>query len=99
MMKVLIVCSYRPHLEKGVAPFISEQVDALRRQGVELEYFMIKGRGWKGYLKHYKALQTKILAFQPDIVHAHYGLCGLLANIQRQIPVITTYHGSDVNDA
>ena len=26
------------------------------------------------------------------------GLCGLLANLQRKVPVVTTYHGSDIND-
>ena len=35
--------------------------------------------------------------FKPDIIHAHYGLSGLLANLQRSIPVVTTYHGSDIN--
>ena len=32
------------------------------------------------------------------MIHAHYGLCGLLANYQKRIPVVTTYHGSDIND-
>ena len=35
---------------------------------------------------------------RPDIIHAHYGLCGLLANLQRKVPVVTTYHGSDINN-
>ena len=98
MMRILIVCSYRSHLETGIAPFISEQVEALHNQGVELDYFLVQGKGLRGYLKHLMGLNAKISAFKPDIVHAHYGLCGLLANIQRRVPVVTTYHGSDVND-
>ena len=50
-----------------------------------------------GYWKNRKLLFQKIRLFQPDIIHAHYGLSGLLANMQRKIPVITTYHGSDIN--
>lgn len=98
MMKVLIVCSYRPYLDSGIAPFVSEQVEALHQQGVELDYFLVKGRGLSGYLRQLNKLKLKIGTFQPDIVHAHYGLCGLLANLQRKVPVVTTYHGSDVND-
>ena len=43
-------------------------------------------------------LKQKINEFCPDIIHAHYGLSGLLANLQRRIPVVTTYHGSDINE-
>ena len=32
-----------------------------------------------------------------DLVHAHYGLSGLLATLQNKTPVIITFHGSDVN--
>lgn len=34
----------------------------------------------------------------PDLIHAHYGLSGLLANLQRKVPVVTTFHGSDIHD-
>ena len=33
------------------------------------------------------------------MVHAHVGLSGLLANLQRKKPVVTTYHGSDINES
>lgn len=93
-MKVLIVASYN---KNRFAPFIVEQANALVEQGCEVEYFGIVGKGLKGYLKAYKALVKKIKEFKPDIVHAHYGLSGLLANLQRSVPVVTTYHGSDIN--
>ena len=32
-----------------------------------------------------------------DLIHAHYGLSGLLATLQKKTPVIVTFHGSDVN--
>ena len=32
-----------------------------------------------------------------DLIHAHYGLSGLLATLQKITPVIVTFHGSDVN--
>ena len=43
-------------------------------------------------------LKQQIKDYPPDVIHAHYGLSGLFANLQRCIPVVTTYHGSDIND-
>lgn len=40
---------------------------------------------------------TKKKEFQQDIVHAHFGLSGLFATLQRRIPTIITFHGSDIN--
>ena len=95
-MKILIVCSSN---SGSIAPFILEQGDALTGIGVVVEYFTIRGKGIAGYLGNYKKLLAKINGFNPDIVHAHYGLSGLLANLQRKVPVVTTYHGSDINKA
>lgn len=95
-MKVLFVGSNNGH-NGFFAPFITEQGDALCKTGCEVEYFGVVGKGIKGYLKALKPLKYKINDFKPDIIHAHYGLCGLLTNLQRQVPVVTTYHGSDIN--
>ncbi|MBO8460070.1 MAG: glycosyltransferase [Bacteroidetes bacterium] len=93
-MRVLIVASYNKNC---FAPFILEQVQALRQHGVVVDYFGVVGKGIKGYLKALSSLRKKINEFHPDIIHAHYGLSGLLANLQRKVPVVTTYHGSDIN--
>lgn len=93
-MKVLIVCSKN---SGRVVPFITEQAIALENEGMSIVYFYIEKKGIKGYLTSYNALQHKIKAYKPSIIHAHYGLSGLLANLQRVIPVVTTYHGSDIN--
>lgn len=95
MMKVLVVARYK---EYGYAPFVTEQVAALERLGIECRYFPVKSKGVTGYLKYLNALRKEIREIQPDVVHAHYGLCGLFANLQRRVPVVTTYHGSDIND-
>ena len=93
-MKVLVVCSKN---SGRVAPFIVEQAESLERMGIKIDYFTIEGKGLKGYLKNRKHLMDKINSFQPQLIHAHYGLSGLLANTQRNILVVTTYHGSDIN--
>ena len=93
-MKLLIIAS-----DKGghFVPFIEEQIAALEACGVEIVRYGVTGKGIIGYLRELPALRRFIRAERPDIIHAHYGLCGLLANLQRRIPVVTTYHGSDIN--
>ena len=98
-MKILVVCSHRKYISDGIAPFIKEQMESIIQLGVDCDYFLINGKGVIGYLKNYRAFLHKIKTYKPDIIHAHYGLCGLFANLQRRIPVVTTYHGSDINNA
>ena len=94
VMKVLIVGNYN---KGNFSPFITEQIDSLQKKGVYVDTYGIIGKGLLGYLKNVKGIRHKILKFKPDIVHAHYGLSGLCANLQRIVPVITTYHGSDIH--
>lgn len=94
-MKVLIVASYKSNC---FSPFVVEQSNALRSVGCNMDFFGVVGKGVKGYLSALPALKQKINEFNPDVIHAHFGLCGLLANLQRIVPVVTTYHGCDINN-
>ena len=93
-MKILIVGNNKPG---HFAPFVEEQARALQLQGCEVVFFGVQGKGILGYLRCLPALRRAIKQHQPDLIHAHYGLSGLLANLQRIVPVVTTYHGSDIN--
>ena len=93
-MKVLIVANNKPG---QFSPFVTEQVESLKRLGVEFDFFGVGGKGFNGYLSNLPSLKKKIHEFKPDLLHAHYGLSGMLANLQRAVPVVTTYHGSDIH--
>ena len=94
-MRVLIACSKN---SGKIAPFILDQTESLKTKGIEVDFFTISRKGLFGYLKSREGLLQKIKEFHPDVIHAHYGLSGLLANLQRRVPVVTTYHGSDINN-
>lgn len=94
-MKVLIVCSFN---KNRISHFILEQVNAIKEQKIAIDFFGIKGHGFTGYIKNYPHFLSKIKNYNPDLIHAHFGLSGLLANLQRKVPVVTTFHGSDVNN-
>ena len=93
-MRILIVASDK---NGRFAPFIEEQMAALEARGMEVLRYGITGKGILGYLRELPALRRAIRQHRSDIIHAHYGLSGLLANLQRRVPVVTTYHGSDIN--
>lgn len=98
-MKVLILCSHRyyaPYTDY-VAPFIYEQMQNLKPLGCEFQVCFVRGGGLMSYLRALRSLKRHIDAFRPDLIHAHYGLCCLVANMQRRIPVVSTFHGSDIN--
>jgi glycosyltransferase involved in cell wall biosynthesis len=90
--KVLIVCSAN---SGKIMPFITEQGDEIIRQGIDVDYFTIKGKGLLGYLRNLKALKTIINSNNFQLVHAHYGLSGALAVLQRKLPVVITFHNGE----
>lgn len=100
-MKILIVCSGNsPNFvfEKNMA-FVYDQINAIKRldKAVSFNLFLVQGRGFKGYLSQRTKLIEMIDEYQPDIVHAHGGHIGMLTLLQLKVPVVVTFHGSEVN--
>lgn len=93
-MRILVVSRYKSQYATHVLPFVAEQFASLKDAGCEAELFLLQGNYWK----QWKALREKIHEFKPDVIHAHYGLSCLLTNLAtRRVPVLSTYHGSDIN--
>ena len=90
-MKILEVSRYKNNFADHQLPFVTEQGESLRAAGCEVEYFLVKG----SYLLAVRALKQKIREFQPDIVHAHYGLSAITAELQLIVPVVTTFHNGE----
>ena len=77
--------------------FVHEQGEALRARGIEIDYYAVVGKGVRGYLRNIRPLRKKIRDFQPDIVHAHYGLSGLVAVLSTRLPVVITCHNGETH--
>lgn len=90
-MRILLVSRYKNNFADHQLPFVTEQGEAIRAFGQEVEYFLVKGN----YIKAVGALKTKILEFKPDIVHAHFGLSAITAELQSLVPVVTTFHNGE----
>ncbi|MCK8494900.1 MULTISPECIES: glycosyltransferase [Spirosoma] len=99
-MRILVVCSGNAlnfNFEKHQA-FIYDQVEALKQVNdtLQFDYFFIKGKGLTGYLSCLNALEQQLDSQMYHCIHAHVAVAGLLANLQRKVPVVTTFHGSDI---
>jgi len=91
-MKVLFVHS--GNFPYGIESFIKSQGESLKEKGVELDYFPVKGKGIKGYFKNSKAIKKEAKKY--DVIHAHYGLIGLLCALSfTKKPLVLSVMGSD----
>lgn len=96
-MKVVFVCSGNNLY--GVSPIIKSQGDFLIKLGVNLEYFIVNGKGVAGYAKAIYKLRNWLKRNPVDLLHAHYGLCGWVAYLAKpkKVPLLLSYMGSDIS--
>ena len=92
-LRVLEVSRYKTNFADYQLPFVTEQGESLRAAGCEVDYFLVRGN----YVKAVGALKKKIRDFKPDIVHAHFGLSAITAELQGVVPVVTTFHNGETH--
>ena len=95
MLRVLFVSTGNYSL--GISPIIKAQGESIKAQGVEIDYFTIKGKGVKGYLSNIKPLRSALKNKSYHLIHAHYSLSAIFVSIAcPKVPVIVSLMGSDV---
>ncbi len=92
-MKVLFVGSGN---HGKISPILKSQGDSLAAAGVEVEYFLIKGKGLKGYLEHTNPLKKYVKENRIDVIHAHYSLSAFAVSLAGVKPIVVSLMGSDV---
>ncbi|PID79128.1 hypothetical protein CSB20_11570 [bacterium DOLZORAL124_64_63] len=97
-LRILVITAMYPSAEKPFSgTFVKQSVQSLIEAGVDVEVMAFEGAGsLRNYIKAGGQLRQKLKTGAFDLVHAHYGLTGLPARMQFQVPVVITYHGSDL---
>lgn len=97
-MRVLCLTNMYPSPEEpSIGSFVRDQVDDLRDLGVDVDVLAFDGRVRRSnYARAAAQLRARLRRDSFDLVHAHYGLTGAVSLAQRRVPVVTTFHGSDV---
>ena len=96
-LRVLIVANMYPSAARpAYGVFVADQVAALRATGevdVEVFHWDAQRRPWRYALA---ALELALTRVEADVVHAHYGLSGVVAlATPRRLPLVLTVHGRD----
>ena len=93
-MRVLFVTS--GNTKFGISPFIKSQGESIKKEGVDVKYLAVKGKGFKAYLKTVKELKKIVKKEEFDVIHAHYTFCGLVAILARpKLPIVLSLMGDD----
>lgn len=97
-LKILVVTNMWPNPDDpSYGSFVQEQMESLRRLGVNYDVFFINGRASRwNYGRGALALQQYLHGRQYDLIHAHFGLSGWIARCQWGLPVVLTFHGDDL---
>lgn len=97
-MKVLFVCSGNCK-DFEIVPFIKEQGESLKKEGIAVDYYPVVGKGLFGYVKAGLRLRKLLRKKHYDLIHAHFTYSGWSALIGagRKMPVVLSLMGSDAN--
>ena len=97
-MRILVITSEWPSQEyPNAGIFVVRQVEVMRQLGIKIDVLNFRGQG--SPLKYFKALvkMRHLLGMHKyDLIHAHFGQAGFLAVLQKRLPVVVTFHGSDL---
>jgi len=94
-MKILFVSS--GNSIGGISPIIKSQGESLKKEGVDIDFFTIKSKGFKGYFKGISTLKNYIKKEEYSIIHAHYGLSAIVAFFAKnKEKMVVSFMGDDL---
>jgi len=96
-LSVLMITSEFPTPERpNRVPFISRQVEYLRRAGIDVDVFYFRGaKKLSNYQDAWVRLRKHTSGKRYDLVHAQWGQSALLA-MPKRLPLVITFRGSDL---
>ena len=98
-MKILFVATGNNfnYYKGNFSPHVKGPAKALVNSGVDIDLFQVSSKGLRGYLKAIPLLRKKIKDTKYDIIHAHYGNCGIISSISKsKEKLVVSYMGSDL---
>lgn len=97
-MRILAITNMYPSERRpGWGSFVRSQVESLRNAGVDVDLLVIEGyRSRWEYLRAIGRMRRMLRKNRYDLIHAHYGLSGLVARCQFSIPIVVSFCGDDL---
>lgn len=91
-MKVIFVSSGN---SGDLKILVRNQATSLRKQGLHVDHFLIRGRGLIGYLRNVLRLRKVLKSGNYDLVHAHYSFSGYITTMAGCKSLVVSLMGSD----
>jgi glycosyltransferase involved in cell wall biosynthesis len=96
-LKVLFISSGNTAF--GISPIIRIQGYSLKKNGMDIYFFPISGKGLGNYIKNGLSLIKLLSKKKYDIIHAHYSFSAYLATLSGAQPLVVSLMGSDVKSS
>ena len=79
------------------SPIIMNQADSIIGNPINIKFFIIRGKGLKSYIKSVLSLRKELKKNKADLIHAHYGFCGIVALLaKRKEKLLVSFMGDDI---
>ena len=96
-IKVLFIASGNKDGNPGAV--VQNQADTLINAGLEVDFYLIRGKGFKGYINNIYPLFKYLKKTDADIIHSHYSLSALVTSFALLLfpkkPHVVSLMGSD----
>lgn len=79
-MKVIFVASGNKNVG-SVSAFVQSQFESLKEKGLDMILFPVVGHGVTAHLRAARYLRKLVRKEKPNVVHAHYSICGYVATL------------------
>jgi teichuronic acid biosynthesis glycosyltransferase TuaC len=94
MVKILIVASAKAG---KINVIVERQVESLRLTNIDIDIYPVNEKGILGYISNIPKLRNVLKNKNYNIIHAHYGLCGIISYFARQHEkIIVSFMGDDI---
>ena len=95
--RVLIVTAMYPTPRNPHSgTFVKSQIDSLERSGVPTTLLHLTGRSAEKYARGAARVFQLADSTRFDLIHGHYGYCGIVARAQWRLPVVVSFCGDDL---
>ena len=98
-MNILHIAGGLPTAERpSLQPFIQEQINSIKREGVNVETLDLRGyESLLNYITYSKRIKQIVKEKNINVIHAHYGYCGITALLSKtKLPIVLSLMGSDL---
>jgi glycosyltransferase involved in cell wall biosynthesis len=97
-LSVLAVTNMYPtDARPAYGTFIHSQIQSLREAGIDVDVVFIDGKATPlNYARGLRTIRNAINGKPYDLIHAHYGLTGLVARTQYRLPLVVSFCGDDL---